>query len=290
MSAIATDPVSSQDFSLWNNIRFGQPALFSCAMFLIGLLPVLILAAALDSRLVLDINIWLKPIKFAIALAIYTVTLAFYANFLPQQWRTSRWFAIYVAVVIFTIVSEMIWLVSAAAIGEPSHFNQSHPILMPVYFLMGVFATVLTSLSLVIGIGVLCNTERVLHPLLRYAVGYGLIITFILTVITAGYMSSVPAQSHAVVPAGQSIVDERYAVPLIGWLRGAGDLRVAHFFATHALHGVSLLCWLLVRLLPKRMTSNGNTARTTALVVSGGYCVFVAATFVQALMGQAFVN
>jgi len=137
---------------------------------------------------------------------------------------------------------------------------------------------------------VLRNSASALHPLLRYSVGYGLVITFILTMITAGYMSSAPAQSHAVVPVGLSVADERYAVPLIGWLRGAGDLRVAHFFATHALHGVPLVCWLLVYLLPKRITSNISTARTTALVVTGGYFVFVAATFVQALLGQAFVN
>jgi len=258
--------------------------------FLLGLLPVLILASVIDSRLVLDINIWVKPVKFAIALAIFTMTLSFYANYLPRQWRTSRWFHVYVSVVVFTVVSEMIWLVYAAAIGEPSHFNQTHPILMPIYFLMGFFAIVLTSLSLVIGIGVLRNSERTLHPLLRYSVGYGLIVTFILTMITAGYMSSAPAQSHAVMSAGQAIVDERYAVPLIGWLRGAGDLRVAHFFATHALHAVPLFCWLLVCLLPKRITSKSNTARTTALMVSGGYCVLVLATFVQALFGQAFVN
>ena len=176
------------------------------------------------------------------------------------------------------------------AIGEPSHFNQSHSILAPVYFLMGVFAAIGTSLSLVTGIGVLRNTRTSLSLPLKYCVGYGLIITFILTMITAGYMSGAPAQAHAVLPAGATTASGTLSVPLLGWLREVGDLRVAHFFATHALHGVPLTGWLLVRFLPQDQLSGNSAARTTALALSGGYCVLVVALFIQALNGMAFIR
>ena len=40
-------------------------------------------AALVDSREFLGIDVWMKPFKFELALAVYTLTLAFFARFLP---------------------------------------------------------------------------------------------------------------------------------------------------------------------------------------------------------------
>jgi len=72
-------------------------------------------------------------------------------------------------------------------------------------------------------------------------------------------------------------------LPLMGWSRSVGDLRVAHFLATHALHGIPLAGLIAVLTLPDA------TARRAVLLASAGYAALVVATFVQALAGQPFL-
>ena len=69
-------------------------------------------------------------------------------------------------------------------------------------------------------------------------------------------------------------------VPIVGWVQQGGDLRVAHFFATHALQ-VLPLAGLLLR-------SAG--ARGCHWVLAGSViCVlFTGAVFVQALLDEPF--
>jgi hypothetical protein len=68
----------------------------------------------------------------------------------------------------------------------------------------------------------------------------------------------------------------------MGWSRDGGDLRVAHFFATHALHGVPALVCLAALL--KRGDAAG--ARFIAPGVGALYAALVFGTFGQALMGH----
>lgn len=287
MSTVVTDTASTSSYIGFMPLHYNR-ALAACTFFLCALLPALILAYSLDHRTVLDVNIWIKPIKFAIALGIYAFTLSLYITYLPASWRDSKLFNAFVGVVIFTILGEMLWLIFAASIGEPSHFNQSHPVLAPVYFLMGVFATILTALSLVVGIGILRNPVRQLKPVLHYSLAYGLIVTFILTMTTAGYMASNEAQSHTVAHATTTATTAEL-LPIVGWVRNAGDLRVSHFFATHALHALPLVAWLLLQLLPERMIAENSKARKLALFLTAGYSLIVAATFFQATSAYPFI-
>ncbi len=289
MSTLTRTLPAIDNYTLIRSLRFGYPSLSACAIFLLALLPMLGMAILLDERTVLDINIWVKPIKFSISLAIYTLTLSCYSIFLPSQWRNSRWFNYYVALVIFTIIGEMIWLIYAASIGEPSHFNQTHPVLAPVYPLMGVFATVLTSLSLIIGIGIIRNKASSLSPTLKYSLAYSLIATFILTMFIAGHMAGGPAQSHTVLPAGVTSVNESHAIPILGWLLAAGDLRVAHFFATHALHGIPLIAWLLNTVLSRHLPTSAKGGRAVGITLTLAYSILVIGLFIQAKAGLPFL-
>ena len=273
----------------WVLLRTGHPVLSGYTAALLVLLPALLIAFSIDERTLLERNIWLKPIKFDLAIAFYLITLSLYAHLLPPSWRNSPRFNRYVAFVCVTVIIEMAWLIYAAAIGEVSHFNQSHPVLAPVYFIMGLLAILLTSLSAVIGVGVLRHHEHSANPLIRYAVGYSLLVTAVLTVLTAGYLSSAPAQSHAVLPAGLSTLDRQSTIPLFGWLREAGDLRVAHFFAMHALHAVPLAAVIGVLALPRAWTTHVPFARVAAIGLCTVYTAFVVFVFTQALAGKPFL-
>lgn len=275
---------------LWKQILGGQPALAQCGVFLILTLPVFTLALLMDQRTVLDTNVWLKPIKFCLALTTYTLTLSWYTAHLPLTWRDHPRFRQFSVIVVIAILLEMLWLVFAATVGEASHFNQTHPLLAPIYFAMGLVAVILTSYTFVLGVGFLRNPVESLSTLTRFSLSYSLLATFVLTLLTAGYLASAPAQSHAVWPDDTGQASVQHALPLLGWLRSAGDLRVAHFFATHAMHFIPLACWLLGRSI--RQTQDLTQARASgklALAISALYSLGVLFVFLQALFGKPFV-
>jgi len=240
----------------------------------LGCLPILS-AAAFDTRLFQGDNIWLKPFKFHLALAIYTITLAYFARFMSEATRASRLWRNYLTVAAAAIVAEVVWIGGAAALGTASHFNTSSPLWSGLYALMGVSAVTLTSVSLVMGVSIWRNQSSGLDPALHLSITLGLILTFALTVIVAGTMSS--GTGHFV---GSPLTDAR--LPLFGWSREVGDLRAPHFLATHALHAVPLAGLIVTRLAP------AQPIRLVWLAASG-YAALVLAMFVQALLGLPLI-
>jgi hypothetical protein len=108
---------------------------------------------------------------------------------------------------------------------------------------------------------------------LREAVGLGLVLTFLLTVPVAGWMSQ-----HGGHFVGDPAAGGR--LPVLGWSTEVGDLRAAHFLATHALHVIPLVAWVLVALLPPAWAKPAVRGAVALYVAS------VAWTFAAALLGR----
>ncbi len=249
---------------------------FTTLTLLIALSLAPTLAAMLtDTRLFQDTDNWTKPVKFQLALLLYLATLAFYARWLPPGLGSRRSFRIWTAVVCAAIVAELAWIILAAANGTASHFNTATPAMALIYGLMGLAAVTLTTGSLVFGIAIARNPATGLPTALRVGLASGLILTFVLTVIVAGYMSS--TTGHLTGPATGA------TVPVMGWSRSTGDLRVAHFLATHAMHAVPLAAWAAAIVLPTR------PATLATIAAAALYTALVVFTFVQALQGQPFL-
>lgn len=253
-----------------------EPVMAGAGLFLAALALPMSFAMALDPRTLLDVDIWLKPLKFTIALSIYLFTLAWYAGWLPQEVAASRRYRLFSAAVVFCTLSEIVWIGGAAVFGQASHFNVSTPFMAAIYSLMGFFAMILTSASLVFGLVILRDGKSRLNPVFRLSLGLGLTMTFALTAIVAGYMAG--GSSHFV---GGNASDAE-ALPVLGWARDGGDLRVAHFFATHALHVIPVFGYLASR------AAGGGIGRGAVLAFSASYCFFVAYVFAQALAGRPF--
>ena len=254
-----------------------HPLFAAAALCLVVLMAPTLFAMALDQRTFLDINVWIKPFKFQVALAIYLATLAWFAGWLPAGVAASRWHRIFSTIVVLAIGAETIWTLGAAALGVASHFNNSSPLAIALYASMGVFAVVLTSAALVYGVVILRDRNSRLDPVFRQSVGIGLIATFVLTVVVAGYMSG--TDSHFV---GGAHSDAGGLAPM-GWARDGGDLRVAHFFATHAMHFIPLFGLVASRALP---TARGKVA---VFAFAGLFVTLVGYTFAEALSGRAFL-
>jgi hypothetical protein len=257
-------PMTRKSSRMWHD----APAFTGLALFITLTAAPLLAAAMIDTRTFLDAPVWQKPLQFHLALATYILTLAFFARFLPHGLRTRPW-RIYAAIVCFCIIAELVWVGGAASFATASHFNTANPVMGTIYGLMGLFAVILTSASGVMGAAIWRNPATGLRPALHLSIALGLILTCVLTLIAAGTMSSMPGH-HVGLPTTHA------ALPILGWSREVGDLRVAHFFATHALHVIPLA---------------GLLAPTRSLVwtASAAYSALVAFAMWQAFQGQPFL-
>lgn len=264
--------------SILPKVRFGLEPRFTAAGLVIAMsLAVTVPAMLLDARLFQGESIWIKPIKFQVALMVYLLTLAFFARFLPDGMTDRPLYKLFAGVVVFAIFAELAWIGWAAMFGTASHFNTTIPFMVAIYPVMGVLAIILTAASLVYGIAIWRNPAGIANPALRLSVALGLILTFVLTVVVAGVLAGKTGHLMGTPEFGVK-------VPLMGWSREVGDLRVAHFFATHAMHFLPI-----VGIATLALTRRGKLALGIVWGASVGYAAFAGFTFWQALNGQPFL-
>ncbi len=103
-------------------------------------------AFALDARLFQGINVWIKPLKFHLALVIYLITLALFARFTSIGIKRRRWGQWHERAVVLAVVLDLVWIGTAAVLATSSHFNPT-PLGEALYSLMGIAAVVLTTAS-----------------------------------------------------------------------------------------------------------------------------------------------
>jgi hypothetical protein len=258
-------------------LRRDEPILFGLSVLILSLMPLTALAALLDDRLFGGVSVWQKPWKFELALLTYALTLAFFARFLPAGLTARRGYRLYSGAVALAIVLELAWIGAAAALGTASHFNAT-PTGQAIYNLMGLLAVLLTSISAFYAWGIARNPRMGLAPVLHLSLVLGLALVLPLTLITAGFMSA--SGGHAVGAAAGA--EGANGLFLMGWSREHGDLRVPHFFATHAMHFVPAFglvsAWVW-----------GGARTRPVWLFSAVYVGLVAYAFAEALSGRPFL-
>jgi hypothetical protein len=277
MSAL-TIPNSRTPFqpaSLVEALRTFEPRFFALGVLMLAAMIPTAFARLVDSREFLGIDVWVKPFKFEAALVVYTLTLAFFARFLPAGTTAKLWYRAYVGAVAAAIILEMIWIGGAAALGTASHFNPT-PSGDLIYSAMGFAAVFLTSASAVYAVLIARNPSTGLAPALRDAVVIGLALVLPLTLATAGTMAAMG--SHFVGGSGS----DAGGLPGMGWSRDGGDLRVAHFFATHAMHFIPAFGLISVAFFRP-------ANRVPVWLFAAAFVGFVIYLFAQALRGEPFL-
>ncbi len=251
-----------------------EPATTRLGLAMAALLPLLLLAGAMDDRAIAGLSVWAKPAKFALAFSVYLLTLGFFGRFVERAFRKRRVFRGPILVGAAAIAMEQAIITLQAARGVGSHFNGATSLDAGLYVAMGVGSLLLTAMTLPVAWGVARGGSVRLDGGVRLAIVAGLVLTFVLTLATAGTLAM--HGGHQVGgPAGPA-----RTLMLLGWLRDAGDLRVPHFFATHAMHVLPFLAWWIARFRA------GD--RRGAILVAALYAAGVAALFAQALAGRPF--
>jgi hypothetical protein len=253
-----------------------SPRYTSLAILLAAAIVPLLGALALDPRLFQGINVWIKPLKFHVAIAVYLITLAVFARFASAEITRKPWWQWHERAIVLAIVLELIWIGGAAALATGSHFNQSTPIWAALYSVMGIAATLLTSASTTLAWAIYRYPAGNLSAAMRTGLVWGLGLTLPLTLITAGTMADLG--SHWI----GGTTSDADGLFMMGWSRDGGDLRVAHFFATHAMHFVPLIALASVKTF-------GRDALAPVHILGFAYASLITVIFIQALMGVPFL-
>ncbi|MEM8554946.1 MAG: hypothetical protein AAGF71_09010 [Pseudomonadota bacterium] len=270
MAAVAlARPHAIPDVSL-RRLMADDPTMTTAGLIMLTLLLPMAVAGWLDPRMLDGEGIWVKPMKFSVSIAMFLLTLAAFARHIPEVTRHHWLFRGFALAAALAAVLEILWIGGAATLGVRSHFNESSALAGTIYGIMGLVAILLTSASLVYGLAIWRNANTDLRPAMRLAIVMGLLLTFGLTLLTAGTL----AGRGALI----GLPDTGAVIPILGWSLEVGDLRVSHFFATHLLQIIPLIVWLTAWTSPR-----------AALGTSLALALFTLGTYAQALAGLPFL-
>jgi hypothetical protein len=219
--------------------------------FFVALLVAMLVAAAFDSRQVLGINVWVKPIKFAASIAIYLWTLAWLFGYLrAPAWTRGliRWGAS------LAMLAEIALIAGQSLRGTASHFNNTTALDSAAFSLMGLFILFNTALEILVLIYFL-RPYPALAPAYLLGIRLGL-AGAILSAAVGGMMIAHGAHTVGGADGGPGLW-------LVNWSTQHGDLRVAHAVGLHALQILPLVGYTLGRIARPRAS-----VRATAVVAA----------------------
>jgi hypothetical protein len=215
-----------------------------CVVVAVALIPLWIL----DSRELLGVSVWEKPIKFYISVAIFSFTYSWLSSFLT---RGGRWVKLTGFVIAVSLAVEIVIILAMASIGETSHFNVSSPTAIAIWSIMATFISIVLFSTIFISLMIMFQKQQEFNLKLALALGsintaVGMGLAYLMTWPTAAQLANYQgiAGAHAV-----GVSDGGPGLPFLGWSTVAGDLRVGHFFGLHSIQVAAILLALSL-LLP----------------------------------------
>lgn len=247
-------------------------------------------AAVVDPREVTGLNVWLKPLKFAISTAVYSVTLSWLIGQLHRM-RRAAWIAGTVAAAGLAI--ELIIITAFATAGETSHFNITTPLHTAAWSVMAVSISVVWGMTLIVALALFRN--RVGDRARTWAIRAGALIALLgmgLAFLMTGPQGDQISDYQGIVGAHTvGVADGGPGLPLLGWSTVAGDLRIPHFIGMHALQVLPLFA-IALELLARRVPALAGVVVRTRLVLVAAvtYLAVIALVTFQALSGESIVQ
>jgi len=270
MSLTRTPPFAARQApSPWASLWQREPRLVAFALLMLALMLPAAVGLGLDERTLRGVNVWVKPMKFMASVAVLALTTAWFAPMLPDAVRRSRGFSWLVWTLILTGGFEVVYITLQAGLGQASHYNVGDAFHATMYTLMGSAAMVLTATQPWLAWLIWRHGDRSLAPAYRLAVLLGLGLTFALGASVGMMLGGGPPASGA-------------GLPVVGWSRSTGDLRVAHFIGIHAGQILPLAGFALARWTP-RLALPGVWLASTA------WTALWAWTLLQALAGRPLI-
>ena len=260
--------------NILQTVRKESPILYGVVVFHF----ILALASAIgwifDDRMLMGINVWVKPLKFTISGGLYVLTSGFLITLYPFSRRKKN---IVNNIVSWTMAIEICIIVLQAARGVQSHYNQTSLLNGILFGLMGILISIIVFVMvffIIETIRLRLNTPR--H--VQWGILLGWLVVFFGSWV-GGQMIGQMAHNVGVADGGEGL-------PLLNWSTIAGDLRIAHFFG---LHGIQIIPLFAVALTNRWKAS--NTLKSIVVILFGLlYASWIAFTFYQAKQGIPLVR
>ena len=251
------------DFIQQLNYRNETLFYFGCICFVLAI--AFFVLTKTTSTQVYKVNAWYKPFKFAVSIAIYSWSMAWYCYYLNSfNIHLFNW----TVVVLWSF--EIIYIAFQAGRGKLSHYNLSTPFYSVMYSCMAMAASIVTVYTAYIGYLFFTHDFPALPNHYVWAVRLGILI-FVVFSFEGFAMGS--RLNHSV-----GAVNDNSNWFVLGWSKTVGDLRVSHFIGMHALQILPLLSFYLLK----------NTPLTIGLATV--YALLAIVTLVQAIQGKPLIR
>ena len=229
---------------------------------------------ALDPRVIDDVPVWAKPLKFELALAIHAGTIALVVSRLSPSLQMGLFIRCVALAFLVACTIEMGWIIFQASLGQHSHFNDSSAFHRAMFSVMAFAAVVITGAAAAVAFQVWRDPDCATAPQLKTGILLGLSGGTILTFVTAFAIGGMGSPYVG----GTPLLTSR--VMLTGWSLTSGDLRVSHFLATHMMQAVPIAAALSI------WAGIGSVARYAPQGFAALWTVWVLVEFSVALSGE----
>ena len=280
----AADRATSVIDRLWR----ASPPLTGVGMLMLVVAGVSLVGMLVDPRMITGAPAWLKPFKFAISTAIYSLTLAWIFTFLldrPCIRRAVGWTTAIVFVLEVAIIDAQAWR------GTTSHFNVSTTLDAVLFAVMG--AAILLQTLASVAVAVALWRQRFSDQVLGWALRLGMTLTIIgaltgplMTRPTEAQLAAAREGGRMTTAGAHTVggVDGGPGVPVTGRSREHGDLRIPHFIGLHAIQTLALIAVGL-----RRWRRSEAIRVRTLLAAAASYASLFLLLLWDALRGQSVV-
>jgi hypothetical protein len=238
-------------------LRYRDPLLFWTGAAMLLALVVVTLISIGDTRQVLGLNPWIKPMKFLVSIAIFLWTVAW---LMPETINKPRLRALVRWTIASAMVIEIVIILMQAARGTTSHFNSATAFDAAAFNVMGI-AIVFNTIAMFVFFAIIRRDTPAQRAGYIWGIRLGVAL-FLLASLEGGMI--VGNNAHTV-----GAPDGGAGLPFVNWSTDYGDLRIAHFAGMHALQGLPILGFLLDRGLRSRGDASGPAIARNVVIAAG---------------------
>jgi len=247
----------------WSALSLASKILMIYGGLMLVALGLTYLVSLADARTIRDVGVWVKPMKFMAASALFawtTVWLVSIANTSVDRGQAYPWIA---ALLIVTSLFEVVYITYQGSRGEASHYNDSDMFHLILFGVMAIAAIGLTASQAWLAWEIWKEQSATVLSVVTLSVVIGLVLTFVLSTISGFLLGGNQP------PAGVGL-------PIVGW-HLYRDIRPSHFLGVHAQQFIPLL-GLLAERWGGRFDTLGLIVGTTAYLSAWMFLTWAALT------------
>lgn len=237
------------------------------------ILIVCLIGIMIDNRQLMDINVWIKPTKFALSGIIVLWTMGWYLLAYPFSEKSKNFISKAAASL---MIIENIIISGQAARGVSSHYNTSSLLDGIAFGIMGLAIGMFT--GIVFWFFIKSFSPKLAFPnYMKWSIRISWFI-FLFASAIGGSMISQLGHNVGIADGGEGLL-------FLNWSTVGGDLRVAHFFGIHGIQIIPLVVFYFSKKIK-------NNTLTNILSISFAllYLGWITFTFYQAKQGLPLLS